>query len=221
MIEETVKLFFQSLWILVSLLYVERRKVFFEQCCMFKRGILLLPWQRQHSAILLWEVQLQETESPGFVFSGVHYKWLWLTDVLSVQRWMSTLCPGSPSPSCLFSTVRAKPGHTSLIAYFGRNLLGREARKSSTLWLRCSLMHQDTLIMSATLMGKKVNKCIEKKKWDINTHVRVHCSDDLICRWNKGLEMLSTSKEMYTLMGFGGYFSIGKQHVVTELLTCQ
>lgn len=44
--------------------------------CSREASYLLLPWQRQHSAILLWEVQLQETESPGFVFSGVHYKWL-------------------------------------------------------------------------------------------------------------------------------------------------
>lgn len=139
---------------LCTLLYVQEREA----------SHLLLLWQREHIAILLWEVQLQETESPGFIFSRVHYKWLWLTDVLSVQQWMSTLCPGSPSPSCLLSIVRAKPGHTSLIAYFGRHLSGREARRSSIQWLRCSLMHQDILIISATLMGKKVNKRVEKKE---------------------------------------------------------
>lgn len=73
------------------------------------------------------------------------------------------------------------------------------------MWLRCSLMLQDIWILSSTSVAEWANKHMENKERGFNTRVRVHRTSDLICHWNKGLEVLSTLKEMYPL-GFGGYF---------------
>ena len=226
--EEIVEPAFQSTCFSVWLLYVKRCTVFFAfrrvilfpctfaegktaHCCFAVGGTA--PSRRLNA----WDLIFQELiKSDGF--NPVMGKY-----TLSALCPVTPHLPAVPNPSCF--TVGVKPAQAYLVAhgkmFWKEQVGGREVRISSPTRLGCSLKHHDIWILSSTLVAKWVNKHIENKDRGINTRVRVHCTNDLNCHWNKGLEMLSISKEMYTLMGFGGYFSFRKQHLVSELLTCQ